>query len=372
MINWNKYSTEPTNSNLLEYPTIIDVVEDILNYENANTQLSMFPLAKDRTWLYKMEEPGHYMAVHTKDDMWMVDLCPTGRCPFTLDRGESQCYSSCTPSLLRTKDEKEILRSYLQTAELECIIKQHPVISNFFLHDIYHPQLVRTFRLEVQYEGLAQHYGILTPQLDLTNDKWVAAFFAITNFRNGIYEVVEPTGDQRCGKLYRCKNIDFNDSNRMHPKPLGMQYFNRPGKQSAYTLDMRNLRDLNLYPGIECIYFRHDNYANQLLFDLCQQGRRYFPDDSLVEIVKQLKISNSFSEEAVEITRVSHYPKMSRKEMKAYLHQYSIDIILSSKIGFDKNRMKKDWELWQNGEKQRYLNDLLIFPISKNILSVRK
>lgn len=364
MIDWSKYSIKPEKDTIQDYPTIVDVIEDILEYEEQHLKLTKFPLSGNRTELYDMEEPGHYFVIHREDAPQMAVLYPTGRNPMTFYRGESKYHEKCVPSLLRTDDVETILKAHLQTAELECILSQHPVVRDFLLREIYCSKLSMPFMLTVPFEGLAQHYGILTPYLDLTNDKWSAAFFAVTNYRQGKWEVVIPTEHQQHGSFYRLANVDFYNKSLPKPTPLGMQYFNRPGRQSAFTLDMTQIKDFNLYPGIERIYFRHDAEANQLIYDLSQQGRKFLPSDSLVSVVDSIKELKQYSQRAVEKTRRDCYPEKTADEMEDYMESFGLESVVSPVVGFERQQMQQEWEEWEKEGATRFLNSLMIIPVT--------
>ena len=362
MIEWNKYSIKPEADTIQDYPTIVDVLEDILEYEEQHLKLTKFPLSGNHTELYNMEEPGHYFVIQREDNPRMAVLYPTGRNPMTFYRGESKYHETCVPSLLRTDDEETIFKAHLQTAELECVLSQHLIVRDFLLREIHCSKLSMPFMLTVPFEGLAQHYGILTPYLDLTNDKWSAVFFAITNYRQGKWEVVIPTEHQQYGSFYRLANVDFFDKSLPQPIPLGMQYFNRPGRQSAFTLDMTQLKDLNLYPGIERIYFRHDAEANQLVYDLSQQGRKFLPSDSLVSVADSIKELKQYSQRAVEKTRRDYYFEKTADDMVDFLKSFGLESVSSSVVGFDSQQMQQEWEEWQREGAQRFLNALMVIP----------
>ena len=205
----------------------------------------------------------------------------------------------------------------------------------------------------------------MTPYLDLTNDKWSAAFFAITNNRKGKWEVVIPTEHQQYGSFYRLANVDFYNKSLPQPTPLGMQYFNRPGRQSAFTLDMTQINDLNLYPGVERIYFRHDTEANQLVFDLCQQGRKFLPSDSLVGVVDSIKELKRYSQRAVEKVRIDYYSEKTADEMDDYMSFFGLECVTSPVVGFDSQQMQQEWEEWEKEGATRFLTSLMIIPVTR-------
>ena len=128
-----------------------------------------------------------------------------------------------------------------------------------------------------------------------------------------------------------------------------MQYFNRPGRQSAFTLDMTQIKDLNLYPGIERIYFRHDAEANQLVYDLSQQGRKFLPSDSLVSVVDSIKELKQYSQRAVEKTRRDCYPEKTADELEDYTLSLHDALPISLLLALNVNKCSKNGK---NGKKK--------------------
>jgi len=365
MTDWGKYKNKPDENTLGKYPTILDIMEGLADYETEHNGIRMYPLSENRQWLYRIKEPGHYFAVQSLEDPNVMVLFPTGPSAFSLYRGESKDYKECKPSILRKSDEETLLLSRLQTEELECILRNHPIIGELINRPVVIEKFGVQFWLKVQFEGLAQHYGIATPFLDMTNNKWVAAFFAITNYKDGVYHLVEPSKDQAYGCFFRWEQLNYREKGLDVPQPLGMQYFNRPGCQSAFALDMTRFGDLNNCTEVERIYFRHDKEANQLVYDLCQQGRMFFPDDGMEELVGKLKGVKSFSEEAVERCRVKHYGDKTFEEMGEMMAISGMDIIDKPAVGFEKEQIEKELEDWNREGRKRYLTELTTTMVGK-------
>lgn len=363
MINWEKFAKRPTLATIETYPTIVDILEDILESE-GRVLSGRSPLSCTRDVLYEMEIPGRYVVMAESNTSDQAVLMPTNREMFTFYRGENEIYDTCKPSLLRFTDEEKILLARLQTEELRIVLNSHPVIKFILNEKINPPVLLKGFFLKVQTDAIAQHYGIATPFVDITNDKWVAAFFAISKKEKDEYRVVSPNNhadiNSRCGSFYRLKNVDFFSSNA--PIPIGMQYFNRPGKQSALLVNLNEIKDFLLYPNVERVYFRHDDRANQLVFDLCQQGKKYFPEDSLVPIVEKLCTTRGFSSAAVEACNTKYYFGFSKPEMMKYMEKYHIECVDKPSVCFNQYDVDLEWMDWEKEGIQRYLNSLLVMP----------
>lgn len=368
MMDWGKYKNKPEVYTLEEYPTILDIMENLADYEAEHNGIRKFPLSENRQWLYRIKEPGHYFAVQSLENPNVMVLFPTGPSAFSLYRGESRDYKECKPSILRTANEKTLLLSRLQTEELACILRNHPIIRELVNRPIVIEKFGVQFWLKVQFEGLAQHYGIATPFLDMTNNKWVAAFFAITNYKDGMYHLVKPSMDQAYGCFYRWKQPNYRGKGLDVPQPLGMQYFNRPGCQSAFALDMTRLGDLNNCAEVERFYFRHDDEANQLVYDLCQQGRMFFPEDGMEILVGKLKGVKLFSEEAVEKCRVKHYEDKTFEEMRKMMAMSGMEIIDKPSVGFEKEQIEMELEDWNREGRERYLTELITTMVRKDYL----
>ena len=226
MINWRSFDKQPTADTLNDYPTILDILKDVVGQEEEE-QIHKLPLNREKSdYFYDWSRTGHYLLM--QDSLRKIPvLLPTSRTAFTFYRGQSEYHTKCLPSLYRYEGEKleeETLRSYMQTAEMILLMKSHPVIR---------------WIESVMYDGLAQHYGIKTCYLDLTNDIWCAAFFAATTY-DGAYHPVVVTKDMSFKKQYgvlymldyrvNSENPDFSKDNIL---PIGLQYFNRPGGGAA-------------------------------------------------------------------------------------------------------------------------------------------
>lgn len=359
IMDWEKYKVKPNERTIGSYPTILDIMESLSEYEAEHNNIRKYPLSENRHWLYQIKEPGHYFVVQSQENPNVAVLFPTGPCVFSLYRGESRDYKECKPSILRKVDEKTLLSSRLQMEELECILRNHPIIDELINRPIVINKYGIQFWLKVQFEGLAQHYGIYTPFLDMTNNKWVAAFFAITNYKDGKYNLVKPSEDQVCGVFYRWEQLNYQKEGLDVPQPIGMQYFNRPGCQSAFTLDMTRLGDLNCCAEVERIYFRHDEEANQLVYDLCQQGRMFFPEDGMEELVEKLKGLKSFSKDAVEKCRVKHYGYKTSEKMREYMKRIGLKIVEKPEVDFEKDKVEVELEVWNREGRSRYLTELI-------------
>lgn len=367
MIDWNRWGKIP-NNDIEQYPTIIDILQDIIREEESHT-LNRYPLLHQENALARMMKEGYYLLMTSDSANDEVELMPTSRTPMVFYRGQNKFFPHCVSSLCREKDtEKELMRSRLQICELQLCLISHPVIWDFIIKRFSYDNKLFDIKIPVHIEGLAQHYGIKTTLLDLTADKWVAAFFATTIYKNGIYSPVD-TSDEKCpkyGVFYRYRwalptgNVRNND---IHA--IGIQYFNRPGKQSAIVMNLPDGKDFNQVDGVERIFFRHDLSLSKLVYDLSQQSRKFFPDDLLANMMCDFLNKPLFSLEAAELCRTKYYPRKNKEDYYRAISNCGFMISEHSQLSFNQEETKKEYEYWEREGRERYFRQLLVLPLRK-------
>lgn len=209
-----------------QLPTIVDVLENLSAIENANLRKNL----RDGGGMQDMFREGKFMEV--SDQAWtnIPKLYPCSQSTFTLMRGESDYHAKCYPSLYRPQktmsDADYFLISRLQACEFIAVVFGHPVVQAL------------TRLCKVEFMAVAQHYGFPTEYMDITNQKWVAAFFACTKYQDGIYFPFDPGNKLKTGVVY----VGTLSENRLSPsnvKALGFHYFERPTLQNAMVYEMK-------------------------------------------------------------------------------------------------------------------------------------
>lgn len=342
--------------------------------QEEREQLHKMPLSRSACSAigYDFTRVGRYFLLRN-DELGFPVLMPASRTPYTFYRGQNHYHEPCKPSLNRFKEKdlpKEQLRSYLQTAEMILVMRTHPVIR--FIEE--NPIQVGSFgqvRLAVMYDGLAQHYGINTCYLDLTNDIWTAAFFAATKSNDNIiyspYAIDESTAfDDTYGVLYR-RAFDFSspdiEKDLTEVVPIGLQYFNRPGRQCGFVRKMSETEDFNALSQWQRIFFRHDNEASKLIYTLSQFGKKYMPDDAFADVVKSIVNQNKVSIHSIGFVKKIYFPDKSMQELCEEIKSIGFDITPDVNSSFPSEVIQRDWDLWNTGGKERYMNSILIQPV---------
>lgn len=165
---------------------------------------------------------------------------------------------------------------------------------------------------------IAQHYGIRTQFLDITDDLAVALFFACCKYTgNGKYQPVSERdiAENNFGShavLYkRIDNLSVAADPEQMAKdvlPIGYQPFTRCYKQRGYFIDTMQSGDLVNYDlvadhGFEKLYFKRAPEFAAEIYELFDGGRELFHDRSmelLSGLIDEIKVGNSFSEDSFD------------------------------------------------------------------------
>lgn len=377
MIDWKQYPEKPTEATLSLFPSLIDVIKQEVE-EEEKKQLYKYPLDRPHTMLYDFDKVGRYFMV--QDDLSKLPvMMPMSRTPFTFYRGQLKYFDSCLPVLYRYKGEeleRQRLLSKFQISEMILVMQTHPVINDFMTGALNVP-LLGKIKLPILYEGLAQHYGINTEYLDLTNNIWSAAFFASAKFLDGKYypyEIKENAKlDDRYGVIYRLKyGVDegkVKSFSKDMISPIGLQYFNRPGRQCAFVKKMSENENFNDTQSLEKIYFRHDNDANRLVFTLCQMGKQFYVEDSLANVVDEIRKNNLFCTKTVNLVRDIYYPKSSVEQIIRAAKVVGIELSQGLNTAFDSEQMNQEAIEWfYRGGRDRYIDSIMVLPIRKDTI----
>lgn len=359
----------PSADSLSTYPTLLDVLKDVVATEERD-QLYKYPLNRASDMFYDWSRTGKYNLVQDIAAQMPI-MMPISRTPYTLYRGQSRFFDKCYPSLYRYGGEQlkyQTLLSRFQIAEMFLVMQTHPVIKDLASSCLRTSKLGK-ISLPIIYDGLAQHYGISTEYLDLTNNIWTASFFAATRYKGGEYSPCEVYDDdelaERFGVMYRMQYFkggdwDFSES---LISPLGLQYFNRPGRQCAFVRKMSYGENFNSIPYLERIFFRHDNDSNRLVFTLCHMGKQFFPDDSLADVIDEIKSKNRFCWRAVEVVRNAYYPGSSLEMIADCAALYHFELTDNLNAHFDSCHMQNESEEWFGGGRKRFVDSIMVMPI---------
>lgn len=256
-------------------------------------------------------------------------LMPKFREQMRLFRGESEYHKDCKPTLWRKgMDDKAIFLERLKLAELRRALSLMP--ENYFFNQgilVHDPDgTPYHIRLQTNALALAQHYGIKTELLDLTADKWVAAFFASTNYdpESDTYRpIVKKTTDKGVMYCYPIMPTGF-DSGKL--RIVGAQPFERPTEQAAFTVTLGKDDNFNELC-TDMVFFCQDPMASIIVYHFANRSGRLFPKEVIQRKTRALvedKKNNRYCPETIGWVRHNYYGGIPEKEFQKLLEAVEI------------------------------------------------
>lgn len=220
---------------------------------------------------------------------WYEEGETAGAIPFavsTLYRGQNTRHTPMLPSIARglqsTDIEKFSEGSIADQAKIILRIAQAWWFSRELTH---HPisHHAAEQRLDLDPIALAQHYGIPTGYLDLTDDFNVSAFFATCRETKDGWKPV----DTGVGIIYRVRlrTLEAPFDNYI---PLGPQQLPRPSEQCAWVTPLPFCHSFEGWPGVEMLQFHHDQRVGEHFLEMFAGGERLFPSDPLAEVAAEI------------------------------------------------------------------------------------
>lgn len=240
-------------------------------------------------------------------------------------RGENQIFSKSVPSLTRklnqynNEEDKELYKlvTDMRIAEFGMFLFEFDYVKNW-----------ATSYSDVLFEALAQHYGLETTWLDITNDFNVALFFA-TCYYDGkekrwkplTKEMTEKSNSTKYGMIFHTPQWQVsakstfnitgqfsinNDEEKILNNdvlPIGFQPFMRCHMQHGYGIRMVDEYPLQEDYTFGKLRFRHSEKLSKEIYELMDQGRLIYPHEGLLDftdIIEDIQQSSIFTEDAFD------------------------------------------------------------------------
>lgn len=342
-------------------PNILDIVESISAMENK----LVLPFVSQIPSPEHLNE-GRYSFVSERKNRSIVRLMPMSQSPFRYYRGQSRYHAPCQSTLYRKKKdgtlptEEEIAASRIKVCEFTLLLRTHPVFCMVAQNTMVNPV------------ALAQHYGLVTEYLDITNSKWVAAFFAATRYEyeTDSYYPVGQDYEDGFGVMYISKDFnegglpeEFFDKNGV----IGYQYFDRPTKQSSFGYALEKGEDFNESSYFDKVFFRHDLEASTIVYNMAYRQNRFIPRDVLSKLTRKIAESKEVTRQALYLCWCNYYSDHDPKFMDGICDQmgWKIREDNSSIVEFCDEVKAKDWNDWMTyGRKDIEMRTLPVIPIA--------
>lgn len=271
-------------------------------------------------------------------------------------RGENQQHGYSVPSLVRklrqfaSRKDRELYRliADMRVAEFRMLLQSFEHVKNWKYGTVL-------------YEHLAQHYGLDTCWLDVTNDFDVALFFATCYFDHEKWmwkpltkAMIEADEKSRYGMIFHIPSDRANsrwsmnlrffqtssdeivESNEnvtryrvyTHPEyqgtmenliyPIGFQPFMRCHMQSGYAIYMREANPLEQDGMFQKLRFRQSEELSRKVYDYMDGGEKIYPHEGLGKadfIIQSIKNATEFSYQAFEEALYrNHYYRIADRE----------------------------------------------------------
>jgi len=226
-----------------------------------------------------------------------------GAIPFvdSLFRGQNQRHLPMFPSIVRglesstgelwerpAVDQARIVLRLAQSWWFAQELDYHPVTSH-----------AASQHLRLDRIALAQHYGIPTGYLDLTDDFDVAAFFATCRETPEGWIPVE----DGIGVIYRIELKDLTNPFGEY-KPLGPQPLPRPTEQCAWVAELPITHSFDGWPQVMIMQFQHVRAVGEHFLDKFDHGKALFPRDPLADVASEIincrEIPKALAEKALK------------------------------------------------------------------------
>ncbi len=334
-----------------ELPNLLDVMEMIAYNEE------WFHLDKE---VMRLMFPTHYQegmfeAIRMPDGR--THLYPCALYPYRYYRGQSDRLEGkqCKPSLYRGLSEAEMFHERLCLKELELLLKEYP-LTRIYENGLSYatPEGLKPLFLNVDSTAIGQHYGIKTDVLDLTTDKWVAAFFAATKYENGTYL---PYTEDGVGVIYEYTDMPIFNAAAKRLSAVGLQPFSRPGCQAGLVYKMQKDEDFN--SKAERIFFKHDAAISELIYNYCNRSKKLFPDEILEGKVNEIKASKVYSRQALNNTIKEYYQDISEDTIHRYIDELALTIQNDAPGRFTEEELKNFDERWEK-EKGHFFDSVYL------------
>lgn len=251
--------------------------------EISPSAFAVFDYLKSKGWggLYHTAPQFEVMQLSDKQ----LVACPMPITP--LYRGQNAIYEPCKPSLYRGEQTKErLFERSLQLADFKSILQENPQVK-----DLEEDGLI------VNYEALAQHYGIATNMMDMTNSPLVAAFFATTRYDASTDTYSPMLNYVSMGIIYLSPWGDlFNTSEKNRIWPIGQEALKRPGEQRAFAMVMDKGSNFDM----ASFRFWHSREASLKVWKMTKGGTMFFPYDPMVEKILAMKKKRIYSLQNLE------------------------------------------------------------------------
>lgn len=327
-----------SNQKVIEYKNIFETLEDLKRLH------SFYNYTRPASW--PVIDENIFEAVGLGNSF--CNFMPMSTMPYFF-RGQTKDYDSCISTIYRNSNNNEIeyFINRLRSTEFELILKKHPAVIE--LNDTK----ILDCRIKVDFTGLAQHYGLLTDCLDITDNFYIAAFFACCEYDKDTDRYI-PKTESREGIIYFISTIVMEEYNNFDI--VGLQPFCRPAEQRAFRYKLNKGDDLAKKTFVKKLKFKQTPEGTKYLYRMFNNGNKLFPYDMLKNKVEEIKAANIFSKKAfLETYKSFNFTKPINYYLEK-LREKNIIIGKSTVLDFNNKEMEIFEKSWKEKKKHYFDN----------------
>lgn len=263
-------------------------------------------------------------------------------------RGQNEDYGVCKTTLDRCQSQDEQFISICKTVAFEELLEVHPFVE--FVRLL--PPLGEN-HLCLNLTGMAQHYGLHTNYLDITNNFDVACFFAACKFENREWKPL--SNISKPGIIYEIFEMvlppafENKNNKELHLEYLGWQPLPRPEQQRASVLKVAKDTNLDKVSGVEKYYFKHSINQSKKIWKQFDEGKALFPNDSAADLANECVKLNSFTSDQIQkaFDRLELWSGQELSNKEQILDSLKIKMIEKSSLSWD-GLVETNTKYWEN------------------------
>lgn len=148
--------------------------------------------------------------------------------------------------------------------------------------------------------------------------------------------------------------------------------FERPTRQNAFSLNLKEDQDFNDRNGLKIVPFRHNINAEKIVFDMLYNSKRIFPDDLLFDLVNKINSSNQISIATVFYCKDKYYPDLTDAELSILISKTKLTIVPATMITFPYDKLVEQCNHWWDfgrSKLHRNINNFYLVDLERNRLN---